>query len=200
MVRLIVQGRFQPPCFGQHVLNDPEVNLRSVCLTEEVARPQRGVESDFYFRNNVLSWSKGERLWKQFVVETPIADVQFCSFDSTAKEPGSRSLIVDIVILDANGLTVFAANGETYKVPLPTRIEAMQPLWNGHGLLLRCKERDSNPPFLSLSHHLAEVKPVQVLNHTTNEDEYLVFGSLHRPIVLTWNQVTGLHSLWRVEV
>lgn len=200
MVRLIVQGRFRPPCLGQHTLNDPEDTLRSVCLTEEVAKPERGVESDFYFHNNVLSWSKGERLWKQFVVETPIVDVQFCSFDTSAKEPGHSSLTSDIVILDANGLTVFAANGETYKVPLPTRIEAMQPLWRGNGLLLRCKERDSNPPFLSLSQHLAEVKPVPVMDQTNIENEYLVFGSLHRPVVLTWNQLTGFHSLWQVEV
>ena len=101
---------------------------------------------ELYTRGNSVIWSSGEAVRKRCTMGGPVLDAVWCHFRWDADGDDGAEPTPSLCVLQADLVTVYAASGSSYSMPLPCRARSIWPL--PCGFLL---QHQAAPP-LSLIH------------------------------------------------
>ncbi|XP_059929879.1 anaphase-promoting complex subunit 1 isoform X4 [Gadus macrocephalus] len=177
-------------------------------------------EEELYTAGNTVVWTHGSRaeassVYKAFTVDTPVQQALWCDFTvpqskNNACSGGSEQTVC---ILESSCLNVHSVTGKDFISPLPFQVSH---LWaTAFGLLLERKNSDplhsstgeSLPTVFSMRHPLDEVAPVvwrpaggsDRVQYVSDSSLRLVFSSAKPSILLCFDTMQGLHSIWALR-
>ncbi|XP_057316495.1 anaphase-promoting complex subunit 1-like isoform X2 [Hydractinia symbiolongicarpus] len=147
-------------------------------------------------------------LKKCYTVDTDIREVFYTYFH--LKEKNSKPCRC-LCIMEKECLNVFTEAGELFIAPLPFKVKRIWALHNGV-----CVERETSlelelekksmPTLFSLTHPLEDFKPIvyryqdsRKPMYFTDTTQHIVFTEPDTCLILTYDSVLGLHSLWKAR-
>ncbi|XP_066928567.1 anaphase-promoting complex subunit 1-like [Clytia hemisphaerica] len=169
---------------------------------------------EVYWKGNtvaVLSFDKHQndfRLKNSFSVETEIKDVIYTDFHLDEK---SSELSQCLCVLEKSCLNIFTEVGKLFIASLPFKVKKIWGISKGI-----CAEREANskdaeeekgmPTLFSLAHPMEDFKPVvyhyldnRKPMYFTDATQHIVFTSPKDSLIMTYDSVLGLHSVWKAR-
>ncbi|OWK53409.1 Anaphase-promoting complex subunit 1 [Lonchura striata] len=186
-------------------------------------------DEELYVASNVVIWSKGSRsqastVYKAFTVDSPVLQALWCDFTvfqekSEKADVSGNDEIVEkcICILQNSCINVHSMEGKDYIAALPFQVANVWP--TKYGLLFERSSfshevppsppREPLPTMFSMLHPLDEITPLvwksggvlgssrvqYVADHTLR----IVFLSADPSIVMTYDTVQSLHTVWALR-
>ncbi|XP_014750636.1 PREDICTED: anaphase-promoting complex subunit 1 isoform X1 [Sturnus vulgaris] len=186
-------------------------------------------DEELYVASNVVIWSKGSRsqasaMYKAFTVDSPVLQALWCDFTipqeklEKADVSGSEEIVEKcICILQNSCINVHSMEGKDYIAALPFQVANVWP--TKYGLLFERSSsshevppsppREPLPTMFSMLHPLDEITPLvwksggvfgssrvqYVADHTLR----IVFLSADPSIVMTYDTVQSLHTVWALR-
>ena len=172
--------------------------------------------------NNVV-WSRGNgdvywELIKKFTSDGPVQQALWFHFDENPNRPacsniqspvgkGPSKKIPSLCIVEKSKITVLTKEGDEFISAVPYEI---QKVWKTkYGLIIE-KFPNSNPEipnWFSLYHPLEEIVPIVLrdgidrdhVNFARDKKLKIVFTCDNPSICVTYNEDTGLHSIWLIR-
>ena len=179
-------------------------------------------EEEVYLRDNTVVWSRGNgdvywELVKKFTSEGPVQQVLWFEFDenpnrpacpnnpqTVEKTPGRK--IPSLCIVEKSKVTIHTRDGDEYICAVPYEI---QRVWTTRFGLIIEKCMGSNPDipnWFSLYHPLEEIVPVVLRDQGADLRDHVhlakgrrlqfVYTGANPSVCVTFNEDTGLHSIW----
>ncbi|NXX64497.1 APC1 protein, partial [Spizella passerina] len=184
-------------------------------------------DEELYVASNVVIWSKGSRsqasaVYKAFTVDSPVLQALWCDFiipqEKSEKADGDGETVEKcICILQNSCINVHSMEGKDYIAALPFQVANVWP--TKYGLLFERSSsshevpptppREPLPTMFSMLHPLDEIAPLvcksggvfgssrvqYVADHTLR----IVFLSADPSIVMTYDTVQSLHTVWALR-
>ncbi|XP_019518434.1 PREDICTED: anaphase-promoting complex subunit 1 isoform X4 [Hipposideros armiger] len=180
-------------------------------------------DEELYVAGNMVIWSKGSKsqalaVYKAFTVDSPVQQALWCDFivsqDKSEKAYSSDEVEKCICILQSSCINIHSIEGKDYIASLPFQVANVWP--TKYGLLFERSSsshevppgppREPLPTMFSMLHPLDEITPLvcksgslfgssrvqYVVDHTMK----IVFLSTEPSIVMTYDSVQSLHSVW----
>lgn len=183
-------------------------------------------DEELYVAGNMVIWSKGSKsqalaVYKAFTVDSPVQQALWCDFivsqDKSEKAYSSDEVEKCICILQSSCINIHSIEGKDYIASLPFQVANVWP--TKYGLLFERSSsshevppsppREPLPTMFSMLHPLDEITPLvcksgspfgssrvqYVVDHTMK----IVFLSAEPSIVMTYDSVQSLHSVWALR-
>ncbi|KAF2987790.1 hypothetical protein EK904_015203 [Melospiza melodia maxima] len=180
-------------------------------------------------QDNVVIWSKGSRsqasaVYKAFTVDSPVLQALWCDFiipqekSEKADVPGSEETLEKcICILQNSCINVHSMEGKDYIAALPFQVASVWP--SKYGLLFERSSsshevppsppREPLPTMFSMLHPLDEIAPLVCksggvfgssrVQYVADPTLRIVFLSADPSIVMTYDTVQSLHTVWALR-
>uniref|UniRef100_A0A8C3XYI1 Anaphase-promoting complex subunit 1 n=1 Tax=Catharus ustulatus TaxID=91951 RepID=A0A8C3XYI1_CATUS len=179
-------------------------------------------DEELYVASNVVIWSKGSRsqasaVYKAFTVDSPVLQALWCDFTVPQEKLDKADVEKCICILQNSCINVHSMEGKDYIAALPFQVANVWP--TKYGLLFERSSsshevppsppREPLPTMFSMLHPLDEITPLvwksggvfgssrvqYVADHTLR----IVFLSAEPSIVMTYDTVQSLHTVWALR-
>ncbi|XP_023412805.2 anaphase-promoting complex subunit 1 isoform X4 [Loxodonta africana] len=180
-------------------------------------------DEELYVAGNMVIWSKGSKsqalaVYKAFTVDSPVQQALWCDFiisqDKSEKAYSNDEVEKCICILQSSCINMHSIEGKDYIASLPFQVANVWP--TKYGLLF---ERSSSshemppvpprkplPTLFSMLHPLDEITPLVCksgslfgssrVQYVVDHAMKIVFLNTDPSIVMTYDTVQGLHSVW----
>ncbi|RLW07223.1 hypothetical protein DV515_00004274 [Chloebia gouldiae] len=200
-----------------------------LCSSDGASGLEVDYDEELYMASNVVIWSKGSRsqastVYKAFTVDSPVLQALWCDFtisqekSEKADVSGNEEIVEKcICILQNSCINVHSMEGKDYIAALPFQVANVWP--TKYGLLFERSSfshevppsppREPLPTMFSMLHPLDEITPLvwksggvfgssrvqYVADHTLR----IVFLSADPSIVMTYDTVQSLHTVWALR-
>ncbi|KAK3580765.1 hypothetical protein CHS0354_023054 [Potamilus streckersoni] len=185
-------------------------------------------DEELYISGHTVIWSRGGQdgarsIVKTFTMDSPVLQAVWSSFVIPESDAQGTSLDLPgetqrgVCIIESSVVSCFLQDGGEYTSALPFTVSHAWVIKNG--LLFErtvspseITSRNRNAPnqtmIFSMLHPLDEVAPVITrtvtaggpkIAYMTDNTQHIVFCSLEPSIVLTYDTMVGMHSVWRVR-
>ncbi|XP_070577566.1 anaphase-promoting complex subunit 1-like [Ptychodera flava] len=162
---------------------------------------------------------------KSFTVSAPVTEAFWCTFNAASGKPDllqegkeqTVELVESVCVVQGTALSVFTSKGEEHVVTLPFQVANAWMV--EHGILFERSSGESEltneykksseilPSLFSLLHPLDEPAPVickyggsiSRVNYVTDQSQHIVFTSIKPPLVMTYDDMLGSHSVWTIR-
>ncbi|CAN0504049.1 unnamed protein product [Rangifer tarandus platyrhynchus] len=180
-------------------------------------------DEELYMAGNMVIWSKGSKsqalaVYKAFTVDSPVQQALWCDFiisqDKSDKDYSSDEVEKCICILQSSCINMHSIEGKDYIASLPFQVASVWP--TKYGLLFErtnsaCEvppgpPREPLPTLFSMLHPLDEITPLVCksaslfgssrVQYVVDHAMKIVFLHTDPSIVMTYDTVQGLHSVW----
>ncbi|XP_036606766.1 anaphase-promoting complex subunit 1 [Trichosurus vulpecula] len=180
-------------------------------------------DEELYVAGNMVIWSKGSKsqastVYKAFTVDSPVLQALWCDFiisqDKSEKDDNSNEVEKCICILQSSCINVHSMEGKDYIASLPFQVANVWP--TKYGLLFERSSsahevppsppREPLPTMFSMLHPLDEITPLVCksgglfgtsrVHYVADSAMKIVFLNADPSIIMTYDAVQGLHSLW----
>ena len=176
-------------------------------------------ETEVYIHENIVIWSRGygEVYWelvKKYTCDGPVQQALWFDFDENPNRPACANVmasdkplgrkIPSLCIVEKSKVAVHTRDGDEYICAVPYEIHRLWP--TRFGLIFeKCQTCNPEiPNWFSLYHPLEEIVPVVLrdgvdrdhVNFAKDKKLKFVFTSANPSICVTYNEDTGLHSIW----
>ncbi|ELK26073.1 Anaphase-promoting complex subunit 1 [Myotis davidii] len=177
-------------------------------------------DEELYVAGNMVIWSKGRALavYKAFTVDSPVQQALWCDFiisqDKSEKAYSSAEVEKCICILQSSCINMHSIEGKDYIASLPFQVANVWP--TKYGLLFERSSssheippgppREPLPTLFSMLHPLDEITPLVCksgslfgssrVQYVVDHAMKIVFLSTDPSIVMTYDTVQCLHSVW----
>ncbi|KAB1256698.1 Anaphase-promoting complex subunit 1 [Camelus dromedarius] len=183
-------------------------------------------DEELYVAGNMVIWSKGSKsqalaVYKAFTVDSPVQQALWCDFiisqDKSEKAYSSDEVEKCICILQSSCINMHSLEGKDYIASLPFQVANVWP--TKYGLLFERSTsshevppgppREPLPTMFSMLHPLDEITPLVCksgslfgssrVQYVVDHSMKIVFLNTDPSIVMTYDTVQGLHSLWALR-
>uniref|UniRef100_A0A287AF02 Anaphase-promoting complex subunit 1 n=3 Tax=Sus scrofa TaxID=9823 RepID=A0A287AF02_PIG len=183
-------------------------------------------DEELYVAGNMVIWSKGSKsqalaVYKAFTVDSPVQQALWCDFiisqDKSEKTYSSDEVEKCICILQSSCINMHSIEGKDYIASLPFQVANVWP--TKYGLLFERSSfshevppgppREPLPTMFSMLHPLDEITPLVCksgslfgssrVQYVVDHAMKIVFLSTDPSIVMTYDTVHGLHSVWTLR-
>uniref|UniRef100_A0A452FKB4 Anaphase-promoting complex subunit 1 n=1 Tax=Capra hircus TaxID=9925 RepID=A0A452FKB4_CAPHI len=183
-------------------------------------------DEELYMAGNMVIWSKGSKsqalaVYKAFTVDSPVQQALWCDFiisqDKSDKDYSSDEVEKCICILQSSCINMHSIEGKDYIASLPFQVANVWP--TKYGLLFErssssCEvppgpPREPLPTLFSMLHPLDEITPLVCksgslfgssrVQYVVDHAMKIVFLHTDPSIVMTYDTVQGLHSVWALR-
>uniref|UniRef100_A0A8C6DUY4 Anaphase promoting complex subunit 1 n=1 Tax=Moschus moschiferus TaxID=68415 RepID=A0A8C6DUY4_MOSMO len=183
-------------------------------------------DEELYMAGNMVIWSKGSKsqalaVYKAFTVDSPVQQALWCDFiisqDKSDKDYSSDEVEKCICILQSSCINIHSIEGKDYIASLPFQVANVWP--TKYGLLFErssssCEvppgpPREPLPTLFSMLHPLDEITPLVCksgslfgssrVQYVVDHAMKIVFLHTDPSIVMTYDTVQGLHSVWALR-
>ncbi|MXQ90209.1 hypothetical protein E5288_WYG017338 [Bos mutus] len=183
-------------------------------------------DEELYMAGNMVIWSKGSKsqalaVYKAFTVDSPVQQALWCDFiisqDKSDKDYSSDEVERCICILQSSCINMHSIEGKDYIASLPFQVANVWP--TKYGLLFErssssCEvppgpPREPLPTLFSMLHPLDEITPLVCksgslfgssrVQYVVDHAMKIVFLHTDPSIVMTYDTVQGLHSVWALR-
>uniref|UniRef100_A0A6Q2Y983 Anaphase-promoting complex subunit 1 n=1 Tax=Esox lucius TaxID=8010 RepID=A0A6Q2Y983_ESOLU len=157
-------------------------------------------EEELYAAGNMVIWSRGStsqasHVYKAFTVDSPVQQALWCNFGIPQKNK-------DVCIVQSSCVNVHSSTGKDFISPLPFQVSKLWP--TKFGLLL-----EPTPFIFSMLHPLDEIAPLVCrptglfeaarVQYVSDSTMKIIFSSCEPSIVMTYDTVQGVHSVWALR-
>ncbi|XP_032780822.2 anaphase-promoting complex subunit 1 [Daphnia magna] len=179
-------------------------------------------ETEVYIHENTVVWSRGygEVYWelvKKYTCDGSVQQAFWFDFDENPNRPSCANVmstdkpigrkIPSLCIVEKSKVTVHTMNGDEYICAVPYEIHRVWP--TRFGLVFeKCQTSNPDiPNWFSLYHPLEEIVPVVLrdgidrehVNFAKDKKLKFVYTGIDPSICVTFNEDTGLHSIWLIR-
>uniref|UniRef100_A0A803VVH8 Anaphase-promoting complex subunit 1 n=1 Tax=Ficedula albicollis TaxID=59894 RepID=A0A803VVH8_FICAL len=171
-------------------------------------------DEELYVASNVVIWSKGSRsqasaVYKAFTVDSPVLQALWCDFTIPQEKLDKADVEKCICILQNSCINVHSMEGKDYIAALPFQVTSALLFVHNFYLHLHSPALEPLPTMFSMLHPLDEITPLvwksggvfgssrvqYVADHTLR----IVFLSPEPSIVMTYDTVQSLHTVWALR-
>ncbi|XP_035687108.1 anaphase-promoting complex subunit 1-like isoform X1 [Branchiostoma floridae] len=186
-------------------------------------------DEELYTRGNTVVWSRGGQsatrmVIRSFTVPSPVQEALWCRFEFSRKEANKpvkksdKKVMSGIAVVETSCVNIYTKEGEEYIAPL--QFQAQHTWSTKYGLLfersiseaeITSPKRGSEalPKLFSMCHPLDELCPVVCkyggplgvgkLSYVNDPMQHVVFTSADPSLVMTYDTVLGVHSVWTLR-
>ncbi|CAH1791675.1 unnamed protein product [Owenia fusiformis] len=166
--------------------------------------------------------------YRSFTVDSRVTDAGWCKFllpKTTPEEPTTDALKdmpgtaqYGVYILESSCIHVFTTEGEDFTTALPFTVSKVWPIMNGLLFERSTKEvelkgtprkpTEALPLLFSMLHPLDELAPLiyskaqpgsNKIEFVTDTSQHVVFTNEDPSLIMTYDQMQGTHSVWRLR-
>ncbi|XP_028976286.1 anaphase-promoting complex subunit 1 isoform X3 [Esox lucius] len=180
-------------------------------------------EEELYAAGNMVIWSRGStsqasHVYKAFTVDSPVQQALWCNFGIPQKNKDEKEIMEQTVcIVQSSCVNVHSSTGKDFISPLPFQVSKLWP--TKFGLLLERRNpasdaplsppREPLPTVFSMLHPLDEIAPLVCrptglfeaarVQYVSDSTMKIIFSSCEPSIVMTYDTVQGVHSVWALR-
>uniref|UniRef100_A0A8D2MP82 Anaphase-promoting complex subunit 1 n=1 Tax=Zonotrichia albicollis TaxID=44394 RepID=A0A8D2MP82_ZONAL len=174
-------------------------------------------DEELYVASNVVIWSKGSRsqasaVYKAFTVDSPVLQALWCDFiipqEKVEKADGDEETVEKcICILQNSCINVHSMEGKDYIAALPFQVTSAT-LFEHFASHLCFPALEPLPTMFSMLHPLDEIAPLVCksgvfgscrVQYVADPTLRIVFLSAEPSIVMTYDTVQSLHTVWALR-
>ncbi|MBN3295003.1 APC1 protein, partial [Amia calva] len=179
-------------------------------------------EEELYVAGNMVIWSRGSKnqashVYKAFTVDSPVLQALWCHFDVPQNKKEQGNVEQTVCIVQSTCVNVHSVTGKDFISPLPFQVSTVWP--TKFGLLFernnpasdfpQSPPREPLPTIFSMLHPLDEIAPVVCrstglfeaarVQYVTDSTLRIVFTSLEPSIIMTYDTVQYMHTIWALR-
>uniref|UniRef100_A0A6Q2YLC4 Anaphase-promoting complex subunit 1 n=1 Tax=Esox lucius TaxID=8010 RepID=A0A6Q2YLC4_ESOLU len=160
-------------------------------------------EEELYAAGNMVIWSRGStsqasHVYKAFTVDSPVQQALWCNFGIPQKNKDEKEIMEQTVcIVQSSCVNVHSSTGKDFISPLPFQVSKLWPT------------KFATPFIFSMLHPLDEIAPLVCrptglfeaarVQYVSDSTMKIIFSSCEPSIVMTYDTVQGVHSVWALR-
>jgi len=172
-------------------------------------------KDELYYKGSTVVWSSGGQIKKCLTIYEDVRDVMRCRFYTSPDRPCVLPLAVNqdpvgepiqtICVRNCDNIRIFCDSGDEYKVHL--QFGVLRSWRSKYGIILErqvLEKEKPRPVVFCLLHPLDDFTRViwkqgVKIAELTDQSQQIVYTDEDPSIVITYNSVTDLHSVWRIR-